>query len=502
MVLTTSTDITFQKTTEETLRYRKALLEAHIAANLDGIILVDAKGKIISYNQNFIEIWNMPQYIVDASDDEAALNFAMSQLVNPKQFIEKVKYLYDHPKEISIDELEFKNGKIIERYGYPVVADDGTYYAWSWTFRDITEKKNIERELQESEAQFRQMADLVPAKITNADTKGQANYFNQNWLDYTGTNLEELKNIGWHKLVHPDDLDNTIQQWNEACVSGNDLEIELRFLNKHGEYKWHLGRAKAVKDNNGNIIKWLSILTEIQKIKDEEQRKTEFIKMVSHELKTPITSIKGYVQFLLKSINQEQTNLSKSGILKSSLSRIDAQVVRLTKLISEILDLSRLEESKLDLKNEWLNLKDLVDTTIQDVLHTNINVTIKVKHEISPDIYGDKDRIGQVFINLINNAIKYSPNSNLIEILVYQTHMNTVSVSIKDYGIGIDKKDQINIFSRFYRVEGKTETRFSGFGIGLFIVKEIVTRHNGYITVESEKGKGATFTLTLPISPK
>lgn len=502
MVLTTSTDITFQKTTQETLRYRKALLEAHIEANLDGILLVDARGKILSYNHGFINIWNMPQYIVDASDDEAALTFAMSQLVNPQQFIEKVKYLYDHPKEISIDELEFKNGNIVERYGYPVVADDGTYYAWSWTFRDITDKKLIEKDLKESEAQFRQIADFLPAKISNTDGDVNANYYNQSWYDYTGVSHEELKNSGWIKFVHPDDLHETENSWNLAQKTGNDFEIELRFLDRNGEYKWHLGRAKAVKDSNGNIIKWISILTEIQKIKDEEQRKNEFIKMVSHELKTPITSIKGYVQFLLKSINQEQIIASKSVSLKSSLSRIDAQVVRLTKLISEILDLSRLEESKLDLKSEWFNLKDLIDSTVQDILFTNSRLTIQVNHEISPEIFGDKDRIEQVLINLITNAIKYAPNSSLVEVLVKQAENNMVSVSIRDFGIGIDKDDQLNIFNRFYRVEGKIETKFSGFGIGLFIVKEIVNRHNGNINVESEKGVGSTFTFTLPLSTK
>lgn len=138
-------DINEQKLAEQKLAYRTALLEAHNQASVDGILLVDAKGKIISYNQRFIEIWNMPQKIVDAKDDEAALSFAMSQLVYPQQFIDKVKYLYDNPTETSLDELEYKDGKIVERNGYPVIGNDGAYYAWSWTFRDITERKKLNR---------------------------------------------------------------------------------------------------------------------------------------------------------------------------------------------------------------------------------------------------------------------------------------------------------------------------------------------------------------------
>lgn len=122
-------DVHEQKLAEEKLAYRTALLEAHNEASVDGILLVDAKGQIISFNQRFIEIWNMPQHIVDRKDDEAALSFAMTQLLNPQQFIDKVKYLYENPKETSLDELEFKDGKIIERNGYPVIGEDGTYYA-------------------------------------------------------------------------------------------------------------------------------------------------------------------------------------------------------------------------------------------------------------------------------------------------------------------------------------------------------------------------------------
>ena len=406
MVFSTSTDITLQKNAEEALRYRTALLEAQMEANLDGVMLVDLKGKIISYNQHFIDIWEMPQEIVDSKDDDAALKFAMAQLVNPEQFIQKVNYLYDHPSEISIDELEYKDGRIIERHGYPVVGEDGTYYAWSWTFRDITQKRVYEKNIKESEAQLRQIADLMPAKITSAYPDGNVFYFNKSWEDYTGVSVEELKHDGWVKFIHPEDIKETQKRWKNAFKTGNDFETELRWLNKYNEYQWHLSRAKAIKDEQGNILQWIGVSTEIQKIKDDEQRKDEFIKMVSHELKTPVTSIKGYVQFLLKLINQKPIKDMESIPLKSSLIRIDLQVVRLTKLISEILDISRLEENKLHLRKEWFSFQDLVTETLQDIKHINSNIDLKLLSEVDVQISADRDRIGQEIINLITNAIK------------------------------------------------------------------------------------------------
>jgi len=115
-------------------------------------------------------------------------------------------------------------------------------------------------------------------------------------------------------------------------------------------------------------------------------------------------------------------------------------------------------------------------------------------------VFGDKDRVSQVLLNLLTNAIKYSPKTNSIEVNVYQPAQNSVSISVADHGIGIDKKDHQKIFERFYRVEGKTEQTYPGFGIGLFIASEIMSRHHGTISVESEKSKGSTFTFTLPIS--
>lgn len=619
-----------QRSALQQLEYRKALLEAHNEASVDGILLVDAKGKILSYNHRFIEIWNMPGHITESKDDEAALAFAMTQLVDPNQFIDKVKWLYENPDKESIDELEFIDGKIIERHGYPVKADDGSYYAWSWMFRDITKQRRSERvireseeryhqlitsspsaigilkgedlvitiandaiikiwgkgrqimgkkyfealpeladqgyrevfaavyktgvpfnavetpvtimqdgkmqlkyynfllyaqrdanneidgigiiatdvtdqalfnkKIQDSEANFRLLAEEIPQKIVNTDAQGQVFYYNKNWTEYTGLTLDELYGDGWAQTIHPDDLDQLVKDWAHSVRTGEVFEMEHRIRNRHGEYAWHINRAVPVKNEAGEIVKWIGAATEIQKIKEEEERKNDFIKMVSHELKTPVTSIKGYVQMLLSMLHGTTENNTGTIPVISSLKRIDEQIKRLTRLITEMLDLSKLEESKLHLHKEKWVLNDLVKETVQDIGFTNKTHHIHIEELFSGSVYADKDRIQQVIINLVNNGIKYSPHKEDIYICIAQTTPGTIDVSVKDFGIGISTEEQEKIFDRFYRVDGKAEFTFSGFGIGLFITREILTKHDGSIRVNSEPGKGSLFTFTLPLA--
>ena len=495
----TGVNIQEQKSSLSLLEYRKALLEAFNESSNDGILLVDTKGGIISYNHRFVEIWNMPKDIVEAKDDRAALDFAMKQLVNPGQFIDRINWLYNHPREKSIDELHFKDGKVIERHGYPVVAEDGSYYAWSWTFRDITEIKKAVIALQQSEQNFRQLSELMPEKVSRTDADGNAIYYNRSWLDYTGLSFDQLKDWGWSKVIHPDDIEELTRLWTHSVATGEDFEMEFRLLNKKGDYCWHLSRSAALRDENGKVKSWVGATTEIQKIKEEEQRKGDFIKMVSHELKTPVTSIKGYVQLLLSMLKPGK-DLDYSAIpLHSSLERIDKQILRLTRLITEMLDLSRIEEGKLELKKESFILKDLVTETVQDVLHTSTSHSIELSIHFDGKVTADRDRIQQVLINFINNAIKYSPNNKLVKVEIDMSQNNQVAVSVKDFGLGIDTQDQEKIFNRFYRAHGKDEGAFSGFGIGLFIAKEIIDRHQGSISVKSELGNGSVFTFLLPI---
>ncbi len=280
----TNTNIDEQKKAAVEINYSKALLEAHNEASIDGILLVDAKGKILSYNHKFIEIWNMPPHIVNAKDDEAALAFATQQLIHPEQFIEKVKYLYEHPTETSIDLLEFTDGKIVERHGYPVTAADGSYYAWSWTFRDVTTQKLYEKNIEKSEEHFKYMANNMAQKVWTANAEGNKTYFNQTFLDYTGLTFEEINDGAWKKIIHPDDFEENERRWEHAVATGSNFEIESRFRRNDGKFLWHLTLAVPLKDTAGSVTMWIGTKTEIQEQKEQKDQLEKSVEKRTHEL--------------------------------------------------------------------------------------------------------------------------------------------------------------------------------------------------------------------------
>jgi signal transduction histidine kinase len=214
--------------------------------------------------------------------------------------------------------------------------------------------------------------------------------------------------------------------------------------------------------------------------------------MASHELKTPITSIKGYVQ-LLQSAYQK----SDDDFLKRSLKVIDRQIGTLTGLISDLLDVSKIKSGSLVLNKQDFDIAEMIQDIITHIQH--INPDYKISFLGRPAlVHADRERISQVLTNLLTNAVKYSPHSK--EIIVKDfIDGDHVTVSVQDTGIGINKADQEKIFERFYRVEGKDERTYPGFGIGLFISSEIVQRHHGKIGVSSEPGKGSVFYFSIPL---
>jgi PAS domain S-box-containing protein len=261
------------------------------------------------------------------------------------------------------------------------------------------------------------------------------------------------------------------------------------------------GEVYAVMIISHDITENIRQMEELRKLYESDVQKNNFIAMASHELKTPITSIKGYVQLLLNAFNKEKETQKPlpSLLIRSSLISVDKQVARLTRLISELLDLSKIETGTLELKKEKFSLNELAIETVEDILYTNTRHNINLFHDFRSFVYADKDRIGQVMINFLTNAIKYSPNSDRIDVSITRVARDEIAFSVKDYGIGIDKDEQEKVFERFYRAQGREEQTYPGFGIGLFIAKEFVQKHGGRLTVESEKGEGSTFTFTLPV---
>jgi PAS domain S-box-containing protein len=218
----------------------------------------------------------------------------------------------------------------------------------------------------------------------------------------------------------------------------------------------------------------------------------DFISIASHELRTPVTSLKLYVQVL-------QKQLSRRGdeSLARSFAKMDAQLNKLTLLVEDLLNVSRIELGKLEFQEDWFDLNEVVKETVEQIQSTTSKHRIRIEGKVNQRVWGDKDRIGQVLTNLLTNAVKFSPQADTI-IVELTTTQDAVVVSVQDFGIGIEKEYLNHIFDRFHRVSDPEEKTYPGLGIGLYIAHEIIQRHNGTLTVESEKGKGSRFSFTVP----
>ena len=278
---------------------------------------------------------------------------------------------------------------------------------------------------------------------------------------------------------------------------GKNINISLTVSPVRDQTGRITGASKIARDITSQKQAQEILAKSEQALKESAQRLEDFIKIASHELKTPITTIKGYLQLLLRSANEEEQ--IPPHFIKSSLGIMNKQVERLARLIGELLDMSKIESEVVALNKESFSLNELVNEAVQDLRYIYKENEINISHEFECNLFADKDRISQVITNLVTNAIKYSPNREKIEIKLFRDSTDVVAVSITDQGIGIETKDHQKIFERFYRTEGTYQQTYPGFGLGLYIVSEILSRHNGTISVQSEKGKGSTFTFKLPL---
>ncbi|MFI5195167.1 MAG: ATP-binding protein [Chitinophagales bacterium] len=243
----------------------------------------------------------------------------------------------------------------------------------------------------------------------------------------------------------------------------------------------------AVQDNLRKEI-------EFRKLAQEEalaasRRKDEFMSIASHELKTPLASMKAYMQLLDRSMD-------KNDKVRSYVERTLNQINKLNALITDLLDVSRIEHGKLKFNESLINFNHLIRDATEMIRQTYPDYQITVTGQDGIQVVGDENRLEQVLLNYLTNAVKYSPDSKEVRVNT-RLENNLVIVAVSDSGIGIDKKSQSEVFRKFYRVEG-SEHRFQGLGVGLYICSEIIKRHKGSCWLQSEPGKGSTFFFSLP----
>ena len=395
----------------------------------------------------------------------------------------------------------YRNSKIEDVYwtfSYSPVRDEtGNIEGVFVTCNETTAKVLMLKRIEESERNFRTLINESPLP---------AAFYRGKDFVIELANVEVLKLWGKDKSVIGKTLIEAIPELKDQpfpelmrrvyttgkTFEGKEMPAWLEKNGKTERYYFNL-IYKALYDSNGDIYGILAMGYDVTDIKRNDEQKNDFIKMASHELKTPVTTIKGYIQLLLS----EYKN-GNDALLSNSLRTIDKQITKLTTLITDLLDVTKIETGRFILNSENFVINDLIKETIEDIQAGSRSHKIIFNQSLPVSVCADKDRICQVLVNLVTNAIKYSPDADTI-VVGLQKFPGEVIVSVKDFGIGISDTDRDKIFERFYRVEGKHERTFPGFGIGLFIVKEIISNHNGRVWVESEKDNGSTFYFSLPL---
>lgn len=337
---------------------------------------------------------------------------------------------------------------------------------------------------------FHLMLESLPQIAFTLNEDGIVDFVNGKWYQYS----ENEQNF---PESHPDDV-NIREEFERCKRKGKALELEVRIKNIISlDYRYHLLRVTPVYDED-RIKNWVGTFTDIDDQKKIEKEKDEFLSIASHELKTPLTSIKAYVQLL-----ERKLKLDKESSEAGFVTKLQGQIEKLNALITDLLDVSKIENGKLKINKKPVNLETVISNAIDTIQQTHEERKVKIEREgVKPDILIplDEIRIEQVLINFLTNAIKYSPHNNQVIITTFvDEEAQEVRVSVTDFGIGIPDFKQDAVFKKFYRVE-ESSLQFQGMGIGLFICSEIIKQHHGTVGVSSVLNEGSTFYFTLPLN--
>ena len=304
-----------------------------------------------------------------------------------------------------------------------------------------------------------------------------------------------VKNFNFSDIVGSASRDGSSQVQNKVASAVKEkiiCDFEVEVLWKDGSIHTIRFCGKPIYDDNGLPLTLVGVTFDITAQRQLEKQKDEFIAIASHELKTPITSLKGYLQVLQKTL--ERSNSSDGAVF---LQKMDQQVDRITGLINDLLDVTKINAGKLQLVPMPLQLNKLIKEVSNELQLNNSVHVFNYYLEASGEIVSDGERVEQVLMNILTNAIKYSPNSDIINVSTHDED-DTVVVSVEDFGIGISEADKTQIFEQFYRVSGEKQLTYPGLGLGLYIASQIVTRLNGKLWVESNMGTGSKFCFSLP----
>jgi len=470
-----------------------------------GSLLVKADAPhftIMAANEAYLTITNATRELIigksffrvfpdddDDPEDETGARKTFAKVIQTGQKIDIPSYRYDT--------RDPETGDYRVRYwscsNVPFNGPDGKVAYILNTIAEITGEVNAKEAAIESENRLRLAAEATGFATFDWDFKDEIRLCSPQLAELfghpAGSRLSSIE--AFQKQVLPEDKQVITSAFNEALKTGI-YAYDIRVIWPDSSIHWLSIKGKLVTGERQKPVRMLGTVIDISEVKRDEIRKNDFIAMASHELKTPLTSIKSYIQVLSKKLAA-----NNDAFVDNALSKANNQVNKMTDLIHGFLDLSKLESGKLQLKPELFDMNKLLGDSIAELLLSTYSHTIIFNDSNILNVTGDKEKLGQVIGNFLSNAVKYSAKGT--KIMVNSTITDGfVIVAVTDEGVGIKLKDHKKVFHRFYRVDNEKIKNVSGFGIGLYLSAEIVQSHKGKIWVESTEGVGSTFYFSIP----
>ncbi len=368
---------------------------------------------------------------------------------------------------------------------------------------DLSDRRQTEQALIESEARFRTMADNISQLAWMADERGWIFWYNRRWFEFTGTTFDEVQGWGWTAVHHPDHVERVVRKIQASWDSGEVWEDTFPMRGKDGAYRWFLSRALPVHDGSGRIVRWFGTNTDIterrqaeEALREADRRKDEFIALLAHELRNPLAPLRHGLEIQ----RLAGTDLTA---LEQARTMMERQVNHMVRLVDDLLDVSRISSGKLVLRKSRVDVRD----AIRDALETVEPAIREARHELHVDlpceplpVEADSVRLTQIFSNLLNNAARYTSPGGRIEVVAVREG-DSVAVSVTDNGIGISPEMLQQVFNPFTQIRPAGENPQGGLGLGLPLARSLVTMHGGSIVATSAGlGRGARFDVRLPVN--
>jgi PAS domain S-box-containing protein len=378
----------------------------------------------------------------------------------------------------------------------PVYDEDGNVVLLIPEGRDVTELKDAQEKLRESEAMFRRLTENVKAIFWISSVDGKFDYVSPAFEQITGGKVDDVLQdaSAFFKGVHKDDLANAKRLFSES----EGAEVQFRILREGGDVRWISARSFPIYGDSGEVMQLCGVADDISDRKEAEKRVSEFYSTVSHELRSPLTSIRGSLGLieggLLGEVGEEVSTFV-------TIARVESD--RLIRLINSILDLRKIEAGKLELRIQQIAVDEIIKNAMASMsgMAHESEVTLTCAETLADVIEVDADRVQQVLSNLISNGIKFSPANSSVT-LKASSDGEFVHFTVEDQGQGIEADDMPKLFGKFQQLDSTDSRSHGGTGLGLAISKALVEQHGGAIGVASKAGKGCKFWFTLPRKAK